>query len=234
MNLTKIFLICVCLFVAACSSTNPNNNQKANDAPKRNHFASDYEKDLIAPLEADIYILTERETFDEPTLGTMLRYVNKDFPEDNITLYVYPISAINWDNTEETINQELGYVLEEIDMAVNQGMYKSREKETKNNFVITHNMQEFKGVKSKLKIIDKNDVLFYSNTYLFILEDKFIKFRISFDSRMSKEIDGDNIVETLLPLIKVPVESVYMENIRADHREKMQKAFVQMFLENSR
>lgn len=233
MNLTKMFLICICLFVGACTSTNSNNNQKENDAPKRNNFASDYEKDLIIPLETDVYILTERETFDEPTLGTMLRYANKDFPEDNITLYVYPISAINWDNTEETINQELGYVLEEIDMAVKQGMYKSREKETKNNFVITHNIHEFKGIKSKLKITDKNDVLFYSNTYLFILADKFIKFRISFDSRMSKEIDGDNIVETLLPLIKVPVESVYMKNIRAEHREKMQKAFVQMFLENS-
>jgi hypothetical protein len=214
------------------------NSKKSNDSKKKNTTnralsPSDYEKKLVIPQETDDFILINREVFDEPSLGTMLRYENKNFPEDNITLYVYPIPTISWDNAEETINQELDYALEETDLAVKQGVYKSRGIESKSNFVFTHNTQVFNGVKSKFNLTDKTGVLHYSNTYLFILEDKFVKFRISVDSHLSKETDTSSIVKSLLPLIKVPVESEYMASIRAEHREKIQREYVEQLLKNS-
>jgi hypothetical protein len=214
-------------------ATKFSNSKKKNLTTNKALLPSDYDKNLITPQETDDFILIGKEIFDQPTLGTMLRYENKNFPEDNITLFVYPIPTISWDNAEETINQELDYALEEIDLAVKQGLYKSREIETKSNFKFTHKTQAFNGVRTNFKLTDKTGALHYSSTYLFILEDKFVKFRISVNSHVSKETDNSSIIENLLPLIKVPVESEYMANVRAEHREKIQREYVEQLLQNS-
>lgn len=212
------FLFLIISFTFGCSSTTSYSN---------------YEEDLTLPKETENFILVDKQIFEEPELGVMVRYLDKVFHEDNITLYIYPVRSLEWDDHKSTLHNEMDLIFSDIDVAVQQGIYKSRSEERRSDFLVSQNTASYEGVKASFTLTDKEGVFFYSDNFLFIAEDKYIKFRTSFDSRMNKELTGDEIVKELLPLIQVPEESVYMKNKRVAYKNKMQEDFLKLLIEAS-
>lgn len=216
MNTYKVLIFSIFLFLG-CSTTKPYSN---------------YEQDLTLPKETENFMLVDKQVFEEPELGMMVRYIDKVFPEDNITVYIYPIRNIQWDDQESTLNKEMDYIFSDIDLAIQEGFYKSRSEDKRSEFMVNASTQPYTGIKASFTLTDKDDVFFYSDNFLFIAEDKYIKFRTSFDSRMNKELTGDEIVKELLPLIKVPAESPYMQNKRMVYKQKIQEDFLKLLIES--
>lgn len=216
MKAYQLFIGCI-FFTLGCSTTKPYSN---------------YDQNLKLAEETENFVLVDKQIFEEPELGMMARYVDKVFPEDNITVYIYPIRNIQWDDQESILNKEMDYIFSDIDLAVQEGFYKIRSEDKRSEFIVSNSIQSYEGLKASFTLTDKEDVLFYSDNFLFLAEDKYIKFRTSFDSRMNKELTGDAIVNELLPLIKVPAESSYMKNKRMAYKEKIQEDFLRLLIES--
>ncbi|WHI47657.1 hypothetical protein [Microbulbifer sp. VAAF005] len=217
---TKALFVIISLVIASCGSIRPNN-------------ASNYQQDLITPEETKSFVLTESSIFDEPMLGIALKYDNKQYPTDIINVYIYPIDSISWDDTDETISIEMGDIIDEIDMAIEQGHYKSRSDETIENFSFNTGQKVFTGKKSSFTLINKYDIEYFSNSYVFIDKDKYIKFRTSFDSQATIEWNGDAAVKEILPEIVVPGESEYMKDLRTEHQEAITQDLIKLLFQGS-
>ncbi|AWF80960.1 hypothetical protein BTJ40_09135 [Microbulbifer sp. A4B17] len=218
---TKIFIILTSIIMASCGSMRP-------------HNASNYQQDLITPEETNNFVLTESSIFDEPMLGIALKYDNKQYPTDIINVYVYPIDSISWEDTEEIISVEMKDILTEIDLAIEQGHYKSRSKETLENFSFKAGEKSYTGKKSSFTFTSMNDTEYFSNSYVFIEKDKYIKFRTSFDSRATVKWNGDTAVKEILPGITVPDESEYMKSLRAEHQREITQNLMKLLLQTSK
>ena len=189
-------------------------------ATQRPISTSNYESDFVYPEEIYPFKFLEKKVFEDPLGGVMLRYVDVKNTSDYITIYVYPIRAISWDDTDTTLKSEMDKVLAEVDYIVKVGQYKSRGNEVNSKFEFENNSIQYYGFKSKFTFTDKADVKYDSFAYLFISKDKFVKLRTSFNSEYSPNWSGDNIVKTLLPKIDVPQESEYMREMRKRHKEQ--------------
>lgn len=213
-----VYFLAFTVFALGCSSTKPQSN---------------YETNLILPQETENFILIDKQVFAEPELGMMVRYLDKVFPEDNITVYIYPIRNIEWDDRTAILNKEMDTIFLDIDLAIEQGFYKSRSDDKRSDFIVNVNNKAYQGIKSTFTLTDKEDVFFYSDSFLFLAEDKYIKFRTSFDSRMNKELTGDEIIKELLPLMSVPAESPYMKDKRTAYKQKIQADFLKRLIEST-
>jgi len=199
-----LVLISVCMF--ACASQRPKD-------------ATNYENDLAYPKEAFPYIFTKKHVYDDPLGGISLTYIDQNNPSDFITIYVYPVPAVDWDDKQLTLNSEMDAVLMEVDYMVQLGRYESRTSDRRNFIKIPDSSREAEGLESVFKYVYKG-VEYNSFGYLFIEEDKLIKFRASFVADESPSWDGRHIVQTLLPAIDAPPESDYMKKLRAEFKQK--------------
>lgn len=210
-----LVIVIILVLTSACSSKAPHSN---------------YDQDLFLPQETENFILIEKKVYEDPELGVSIRYEDKLFPEDSIVLHVYPIRSIFWDKQEKVLTQEMDYVFSDIDKAIEQKVYKSRDKEEREPFSFNAEQTSFSGLKASFNLTMKEDILLYSDSFIFIVEDKYVKFSTSFDSRFNKKLTGDAIVKELLPLIKVPAESPYMKNIRNAYKQKLQEDFIKQLI----
>lgn len=216
----RAFIILFVVFLSACASQRPKND-------------SNYEQDLIYPKEAFPFVLVDKTIFDEPMAGVMLRYVDENHPTDYISVYVYPIADVVWDDLDGTLEEEMKSVMAEVDYMVQMGKYASRDAQTEEKFSFTHAGREYIGRKAKFSFTHSDTNRYDSYAYLFISEDKFIKFRTSFDASETQNWSGDKIVTTLLPKIQVPKESDYMKALREEHRQQMANQLIKMLLESA-
>lgn len=213
--MNKIFSVTlICFILASCASVRPENS-------------TNYDRDLVVAQETDSFSLTKREVFDDPALGVALDYVNRFYPTDNIDVYIYPVPSISWEDKASTIDQEMKQVVADVDKAIDYGYYKSRTPEKVEPFSVG----TVSGIKASFKLALKNGASYYSNAYLFLDKDKFIKFRTSFDSKATVKWDGDEAVREILPKIVVPDESEYMKAIRDSHRAKLSQNFLNLILQ---
>lgn len=218
MNLRNIYLLILCLLTISCAS-------------KRPAIYTDYDKNLVAPHSIGEIILMDKIVHDDPLLGVSLAYQDKAFPEDRINIYIYPMREISWENKPDILNTNIGLALKDVDTVIEYGHYKSRTAETLSDFNFTSNDVQYSGKKAAFNMFTNNGILVFSDIYLFIAQDKLIKFRTSFNSHLTKQSMGDSIVEKILPHIQVPPESIYMKNLRKEHKKKMRKQLMNIILE---
>lgn len=183
----------------------------ANQRPKE---AVDYSSLQVAPAETDSFVLINSKQFDQPELGAGYNYVDRKYPDDKISLYIYPIAKFDWTDIDSTLEEEMARVIAEINYAVNAGIYDSAKVEGDAVYPVEIKGIQYQGRRAELKI-EKGEQTLSSFAYIFIDEDKFIKFRISFNAQLSPGWTGDEAVAELLPEIKVPPESAYMNQLRA-------------------
>lgn len=225
----KIILAIACLALTACASTSTKSpSPDTTNTTQRPANASDYATQLQAPEETKKLILVDKKVFDDPLGGVMLRYVDKRIKSDWITSYVYPIARIGWEDINSVLTDEMNAVLAEVDDIVKSGKYLSRGEATLTDFIFTDEGTEYSGKKAEFTFINNDGVKYDSNAYLFIAEDKYIKFRTSFHADYTPDWNGDGIVKALLPNIHVPPESGYMHHLREEHR----KAIMQKVLDS--
>jgi len=170
------------------------------------------------PEETEHFIAKELHVYDDPLYGASLAWLDKAYRYDVITLYVYPILDTEWENKLSVIADEMNHVLEEVKYGVEAGHYKEVSEAITVGFEFEHNDVLYAGMRSTFEVRAKNDVLYDSNAYLFITEDKFVKFRTSFDSHITPDWNGDNVVKEILPNIQVEPESPYMKSLRDNQR----------------
>lgn len=206
------------LLLSACASQRPKD-------------ASNYEAELRFANEAYPFVFLEKKIFDDPLAGVMLRYADMKNPGDLITVYVYPIPSISWDDKSSALSEEMDSVLGEVDYMVRLGHYKSRGEEVRSDFEVSAGGADFSGKKAQFYFADGNGITYDSYAYLFISKDKFVKFRTSFNAKDTPDWSGDEIVGTLLPTIEVPGESPYMSSMRENHRQQMATQFMNLIME---
>ncbi|MBB5211731.1 hypothetical protein [Microbulbifer hydrolyticus] len=214
----KIIAAILCLSLASCASIRPEN-------------ATNYESQLQYPDETGNFVMINKKVFDEPMLGILLEYTNKQYTRDNIDVYVYPIASFDWSDAEETLNGEMQRVLAEIDQAIEYGHYQNRGPEVTEPYAFSQGGKQFSGLKSSFELTDKNGIKYYSNAYVFLDKDKYLKFRTSFNSIDTVPWNGDEAVNELLPAIEVPGESEYMAGLRAEHKKRFTQHIMKLLLQ---
>lgn len=219
-----LLLLGLVVLVSACG-TAPT-KRPAND--------SNYETDFRYPELTEHYVLQQKVIFPEPEFGAMLRYTDKRMYGDLITVYVYPVPGISWDNPDETLNHEMSNVLAEIDHAIKMGVYSARSEAALSDFAFVHEDQAFAGKKARMQLIHQSKQVLDSDVYLFLAEDKLIKFRTSFDASFTPDWTGDGIVKEILPGITPPPESEYMRELRAEYVNKMAAEVMRALLDASK
>jgi len=218
MTITLRILLGLCLLQVGCASQAPKNT-------------SVYDVNTIAPQETEYLVLTNTQTYDDPLMGVALSYADRRYRSDIITVYIYPIAATNWEDQDATIAHEMRAVLAEVDQGVAQGSYTSRGQEDTAIYEFDTDGQSYRGLKTSFELYVQPEIKLHSNAYIFISQDKFIKFRTSFDSRATVEWNGDAIVQTLLPKIKAPAESIYMRDLRHEIQQRALAEFLQQMIQ---
>lgn len=198
----KFFLFtALSIFLAACGSQTTKNT-------------TDYEHELQYPKKTANLVFKELKIYDDPLYGAGLSYVDPEYPTDLITLYIYPIPATEWEDEQASLQDEMNSVIEELNYA-----YVRVSKENREPFSFEAKSKKFSGLKASFNTWMDDDTELNSNAYLFIAEDKFVKFRTSFHALLTPDWNGDHIVQEILPELIVPPESPYMHKLRAEHRE---------------
>ena len=120
-------------------------------------------------------------------------------------------------------------LIEEINYAVNAGHYRSSTEELRENFKFSAE-QKFSGLKTSFDIELAKGQYLDSNAYLFVSQDKFIKFRTSFLAYPEMDLVGDKIVNEILPELGVPPESAHMKKVRAEHKKAQEEMLLKFLL----
>ncbi len=181
--------------------------------------ASDYKNQLIYPTQVGDFVYVDQHIYNHPLEGIQLNYVHNMFEFDRYDVFIYPIRRVEWSDVNETLADELSLIAKEIETARKQGVYDSIEIVDSFNTQIKSAGRTLNGKSLSLKA-SSDGKTFNSYVYLFSQQDKFIKFRISYQTseQMVSEPNATAFVEAVLPHLKVPAESKFMTRLR-DHQK---------------
>lgn len=183
--------------------------------------ASDYEADVIIPEELAEFRLTGRHLYRDPFLGTMLSFNHHQFTFDRIDVFIYPIRATDWNNTQEVIEGELESVRAEIKYIEQEGHINNVELGSSDIRRWTVDSTSIPVGFTDGYYVDAQSERLYTSTYVFIQEDKFVKVRASFPKNQNEPTvtAPDDFVRALIPSLTVPEESLFMARLRKSHRD---------------
>jgi hypothetical protein len=171
--------------------------------------ASDYQHELTIPENISDFQFSQKHQFADPLQGVMVRYLHPLYVGDVIDLYVYPIVNASWSDAKLTIKQELDKVSGEM-----RGVADSQQMAALN----IGDMQElqwnigdksYKGYYLSADAEDAHEQKIYASTYIFVLNDKYIKFTATFPANIATDF-----IKQAVPYIKVPQESILMAELR--------------------
>lgn len=192
-------------------------------------FHSNYQTDFNYPDDTENLVLVEQLTFEEPLHGASLRYENRFYDQDSIIVYTYPIRHFMLNNGDMLLNQEMRQSFVEIDETIERGLYDNRDDEVVEQFMLVQQDNSFYGLRGQTELTLNSGYTYTSYVYLFIQQDKFIKFRISLRNGEHRPTP-DNMVNELLPGLSVPQESSYMAQLRAEHKQKFEQTLTRAIL----
>ena len=177
--------------------------------------SSDYETRLQAPEASGDFALAGKFIYNSPFLGASLRYHHKQFADDYIDVFVYPVKKASWEDSAAVIKQELAFIRKEIDIVKKEQAWLSAEFGEDIAFAWQYEGQDFQGFYFDGVIQRQDEEESYTSTYAFIKKDKVIKFRTTFPAQFSMAF-----VKHIMSEIEVPEESVFMAKIRLDAENK--------------
>jgi len=181
--------------------------------------SSDYTQMEIPEALSD-YRQIARFQYHDPLLGTMVSYHHSQFAFDRVDVFVYPIRAIDWADPQKVIALEMENVRSEILHLEREGhidavemsaagttQWRTGQTGTAIGFMEGH-------------YSNGQGERFYTATYVFIMEDKFVKVRASFPiNDEGADIQPPHgFARALLDSLSVPQESLFMSRIRQAHR----------------
>ncbi|MDN3651624.1 hypothetical protein QWY77_02420 [Thalassotalea ponticola] len=182
--------------------------------------SSNYQDDFTLGEQIDQFAASYKYIYRNPLLGATMRYNHQQFVADYVDVFVYPIREISWHNSQQVLNKEIANVQAEIERYISehteqptlafnaeQTQFISLDLDTQPTPI---QGAYFDGVISEA---GKEDI--FSSTYLFIVKDKFVKFRASFPASFLR-----GFVEQALAQISIPNESKFMATLRQQEHDK--------------
>lgn len=216
LRLVRTGLLVSLLTVGACSQT---------------PAVSDYDQQFNHPVQTNSFTLVDKVVYDNPYQGVRLRYLDRKYPDDRIEVLVYPVSEYAWRENRSLLNQEMDYVLHEVDQAVADGhyLYRSEESRQSHDALSGLEVSDISGIRSDFRLHSGDGKTLATFIYLFLQKDKFVQFRTLFDADLSPDWNGDFAVEELLPEMDVPGPSPFMTAKRKQAQQEYQRR-VQHFM----
>lgn len=218
MKYLYVLILSAAIFGCATTTTRPQN-------------ASDYETQLTAPATAGSLELISKTVFENPWGGVNLKYGDRRFPQDLIDVFVYPIPEYDLEEKQDNLEAGIESLIAEVDHFVENGQYISRSEVNIEDFEFDKDDKLFRGQKVSFQIEMSNGRLLDSHGYLFISEDKYIKFRTSYDLNEEIPWNGDNVVKSILPHIAVPPESQFAKQARLAEQQRFEKQILNLLLQ---
>lgn len=195
------------------------------DAQKDNLFSSEYlaqvlqSSDYTASLNVPVTIAdfqrVEQYTFRDPFFGTMITYMNPDYLNDKIDLFVYPIRKIDFADHQTALAEESANIRKEIELVIREQAW------TDLTFTDVKTMQQsvegaqIDGLYFSGSYKNELQEEVFTSVFLFAYKDKFVKFRATFPEQFL----SDHVAQALTQ-ISVPDESLFMARLRQQSREK--------------
>lgn len=180
--------------------------------------SADYRSVLQLPGRINAFQRVESHIFHHPLLGAQSRYSDPQLEGGRVDVYVYPIQAANWDEPEIVLRDEARRVQDDMLMLHQNGIwiqYAVGEPIVSRWLVAgtPSPVLYFSG-----EYADQNYQPFDTYTYIALRHDKYIKLRASIP-RNSGSADIDGFARQLLDAIIVPLESEFMQRVRAAWRQ---------------
>lgn len=167
--------------------------------------ASDYFNELSLPDTVAGFYRQQMQLQQDPTRGTLVRYEHEEYPTALIDIYVYPIIKHNYETAK------LGLMHQELqkDKLVIQSLSEHREIQV---VEMTDISAVADGLLFEAQASDGVENM-YSSQYIFVREDKFIKFSANMPAQFA-----NSMVDQVMRDIKVPAASEIMNAFRAVDR----------------
>ena len=179
--------------------------------------ASDYVNDLVVPDRVGDYFHSGTNILPDPLLGAQVRY-NHGVVSEYIDIFIFPIRSVEWSGVESILEQEAVIVRKDLELMKIKQTYNDVTFSDNEWLNVESDKGPLKGLHFSATLLDKNDIGYISLTYLFILKDKFIKFRATRQDP-SVKFDITPFVKVAVNEIHPPDESVFMATIRQNARK---------------
>lgn len=169
---------------------------------------SDYITNLQVPDAVEGFVLAGRYIYNDPFFGAQVRYVNEQFHNDYVDVFVYPIKSKDYQHGAALLQTEVNNSRKEMQQYYQQQKL-ALTLEDSQPISWQTDSAPFNGWYFAGELDIGTDEPQPTSTYLFISGDKFIKLRCTFPPTYAEQL-----VKTLLPQITVPGESVFMTQVR--------------------
>jgi hypothetical protein len=163
--------------------------------------ASDYFNELSMPENVAGFYRQQMQLQQDPTRGTLVRYEHEQFPSAIVDVYVYPIVKHDYQDKQ----QELMYLELTKDLQVIEAISEHRD-------IQTINIGEISSIENGMVFeVQADDGIeeMFTSQYIFVQEDKFIKFSANMPAQFS-----DAMVQEVMSSIAVPPPSEIMNAFR--------------------
>jgi hypothetical protein len=170
--------------------------------------SADYRSVLRLPARINAFQRVESHVFHHPLLGAQSRYSDPQLDGGRVDVYVYPIQAASWEEPELALRDESRRVQDDMLMLHQNGIWVQ--------YAVSAPI-----VSQWLVAGTPSPVLYFSGEYAdknYQPFDTYIKLRASIP-RNSGSVDIDGFARQLLDAIIVPLESKFMQRVRAGWRQ---------------
>lgn len=171
--------------------------------------ASDYQHELSIPENISDFQFSQKHQFSDPLQGVMVRYLHPKYVGDVIDLYVYPIANASWSDAKLSIKQELDKVSGEMRSVANSQQMAALNIGDMQELQWNIADKNYKGYYLSADAEDAHEQKIYASTYIFVLNDKYVKFTTTFPANIATDF-----IKQAVPHIKVPQESILMAQLR--------------------
>ncbi|WP_435276320.1 hypothetical protein ACMAZF_04765 [Psychrobium sp. nBUS_13] len=177
--------------------------------------SSNYEEDLTVPQKIAGFDFMGQYIYNDPLLGSVSTYANKDYHSDKIDLYVYPIRKVNFDGESDLLAQESKNIENEFNSVAKQLEWTDVSFTAPKALTVTHEQQKISGLYFQGEYQQKLGEKGFTSIYLFKLKDKFVKFRATFPEQFITQP-----ISEVFSKIRVPDESNFMKDLRAQGKKQ--------------
>ncbi|GIX21920.1 MAG: hypothetical protein KatS3mg121_0703 [Gammaproteobacteria bacterium] len=203
----RIALPCILALTSACAVS-----------PRRPADASDYVNDLVFPAQTEQLVMVERFVYDSPLLGVKLGYRRKDPRGDLVDVFIYPIRASRWSEEDAALvlDTAIRGVLEEIEVASRiEGGYELLGEARIEPYRLQSGGAVYEGRHLVVPARFSDGYEYDSHVFLFLQGDKYVKFRCRIPrSEFTRGVAPDYAVREILPALRVPPPSPWMQRLR--------------------
>lgn len=177
--------------------------------------ATDYNENLVVPDAIGDFQLARQFSYYDPFLGNQTTYVNPDYGNDLIDLFVYPIRKTDFEDTQAVLAFESTNIRKELEIVIKEQKWQDLTFSEAQPVTYVKDGVEYQGIGFDGSYTNELGEETFTSVYLFALEDKFVKWRASFPAEFIKQQ-----VTELMPQISVPSESLFMAKLRQNSRKQ--------------